>query len=44
MKKLIFSILLTLGGLPGMAQMTLNDCLVYARDHVNGAASANGKH
>lgn len=43
MKKLIFSILLTLGGLTGMAQMTLNDCLVYARDHaprnvINGLA------
>ena len=43
MKKLIFSILLTMGGLTGMAQMTLNDCLVYARDHaprnvINGLA------
>lgn len=43
MKKLIFSILLISGGLTGMAQMTLNDCLVYARDHaprnvINGLA------
>jgi Outer membrane protein len=43
MKKLIFSILLTAGCQGAMAQMTLNDCLVYARDHaprnmINGIA------
>ena len=43
MKKLIFSILLAAGCQGAMAQMTLNDCLVYARDHaprnvINGIA------
>ena len=43
MKRLIFSILLAAGCSGAMAQMTLNDCLVYARDHaprnvINGIA------
>lgn len=33
MKKLIISILLIAGCSGAMAQMTLNDCLIYARDH-----------
>lgn len=33
MRKLIFSILLTIGSHAALGQMSLNDCLVYARDH-----------